>query len=528
MHCLIIDDDIPTIEALVEIIDWHRYGIAKVVTAYNMQHAIKLYEEAVPDLIICDIEMPRGSGIDMIKWVRDERGYEGGFIFFTCHQSFEFAATAISYHADNYLVKPLDKNKLEEALEKSIDKLKQKREMGEYSKLGQSWLKNKDVIENSFWKDILSSSIPSRADIIQGEIVKRELTINAERAYTLLLISIPSSGIEMNWQPSLLLTALSNICSEIMFDRVNHHRVIPYQVDHVFYTAIVVEEGQVEHLKQKSELIIMHCKQYFKCTATCYIGEPLSIAKLAQTKQALEGMDASNIIFRGIVHYQNDPFNYAESGSYMLDVEQFSLLFIQREKLQIINKLRKELEALSEQNRLDSLTLHSIKEDFLQVVYSYLTRNHIQAHRLFVSETAQQLSHHAERSIFDFIKWAHMLTEQTIISVNAAQQSEGVVDKAKRFIQENYMKDLTREDVAASVFLTSDYFSKVFKNETGLTIREYLNEWRINQAKQLLVESSKSISVIAMETGFDSMSYFSTVFKKLTGETPNSYRARHK
>lgn len=79
-----------------------------MLTAHNIQDAKQLFEHGEPDLMICDIEMPRGSGIELIKWAR-ERQYEGGFIFLTCHESFTFASQAISYDADSYLVKPLDK-----------------------------------------------------------------------------------------------------------------------------------------------------------------------------------------------------------------------------------------------------------------------------------------------------------------------------------------------------------------------------------------------------------------------------------
>ncbi|MFD2879752.1 response regulator [Paenibacillus rhizoplanae] len=122
---MLIDDDIPTIEALRGIVNWEEFGITEVLTAHNIQDAKQLFENGDPDLIICDIEMPRGSGIDMIKWARD-RQYEGGFIFLTCHESFTFASKAISYDADSYLVKPLDKQELEAALRKSMDTLKNK------------------------------------------------------------------------------------------------------------------------------------------------------------------------------------------------------------------------------------------------------------------------------------------------------------------------------------------------------------------------------------------------------------------
>lgn len=528
MRCLLIDDDMPTVEALIRIVNWSDFGIHELMTAYNIQDAKQLYEAKRPDIIICDIEMPRGSGLDMIRWVRD-RGYEGSFIFFTCHESFEFASTAISYRADAYLVKPLDKPKLEAAVRKAVDVQKQHRMLDEYSKLGQNWIKNKDWVEKNFWRDVLTAAISPRLDLIQSEIRKRELALTEQGEYVLFLVTVPKSQIGEQWDSSIFLYALSNLGSEVLFQQVNHDRVIPYQTDSTFYNAMILE-GPVdaEQLREKGEQLIRAGGQYLKCTITCYLSEGLSIADLSCAREKLEQLDAANLIFRGKVHRQNEPLAYDTTERYALDMERFELLFVQKEQVQIVNGLKKELETLAAKKKLDPATLHAIREDFLQVVYSLLLRNHIQAHRLFADESIQQMSQQADNSVFDFMKWAQAITTRTIDSIRDAHKAESVVERAKRYIHENFKQELSREDVAAHVYLTGDYLAKVFKSETGLTIKEYLNDCRIHAAKQKLLESQASISEIAMESGFDTLSYFSTVFKKLTGETPIAYRSKHK
>ncbi|WP_339158282.1 helix-turn-helix domain-containing protein [Paenibacillus sp. FSL W8-0186] len=528
MHCLLIDDDIPTIEVLRDMIRWNDFGIMRVSQAHSVQEAKAIFAVEAPDLVICDIEMPRGTGIDMIKWVR-EQGYEGAFIFLTCHESFDFASTAISYNADSYLTKPLDKLKLEAALRKSVESLKRKRMLGEYRKLGLTWLKNKAFVEKSFWKDVLSGTINSRLDLIQVEIRKRDLSLSVEQGYILFLASAQRHDLDQHWDMNVFIYALSNLSSEVMFDQPGHERVITYPTDSRIYTMIVYEARENnDQLHVKAERLNRLCRQYFKCHVTCYISEERSIEELAQAKAELENMDISNLIFRGGIHYERDHFNYNTSERYTLNTRHYAALFVQKEQIQIVNQLKKELEQLTAHNKLDPATLHSIREDFLQVVYSFLAGNQIQAHKLFSDDVAQRLYQRSDGSIFDFMKWAHMITEISIETTKETLRSEGVVERAKRFIHQNFNLDISREDVAACVFLTPDYLAKVFKQETGLTIKEYLNEYRIEQAKRLLIESTASISVIASNTGFDNISYFSTLFKKLTGETPNAYRANHK
>lgn len=307
MRCMLIDDDIPTIEALRGIVNWEEFGITEVLTAHNIQDAKQLFEHGEPDLMICDIEMPRGSGIELIKWAR-ERQYEGGFIFLTCHESFTFASQAISYDADSYLVKPLDKQELEAALRKSMDTLKNKIMLGEYSKLGHAWLKNQDLIERSFWSDVLTATISPRSQLIQSEVQKRELSIPVHAEYRLLLVSVPRSQIEREWDESIFHYALSNLVSEILSSRVGSGRMIAYQVDKVFYNAIIVESpADMQELEVSAGEIIRLSRQYLKCTATCYFSEPAAISRLAQLKTELEQADEANIIFRGSCIYRISP-----------------------------------------------------------------------------------------------------------------------------------------------------------------------------------------------------------------------------
>lgn len=103
-----------------------------------------------------------------------------------------------------------------------------------------------------------------------------------------------------------------------------------------------------------------------------------------------------------------------------------------------------------------------------------------------------------------------------------------LVDEAMRYIQRNYMKPLTLEKVAEFIGYSPSYFSKVFKLETGITFRNYLNQLRIEKSKSLLLSSSASISEICSTVAFEDQSYFCKVFKKFVGVTPDRYRKRER
>jgi two-component system, response regulator YesN len=98
------------------------------------------------------------------------------------------------------------------------------------------------------------------------------------------------------------------------------------------------------------------------------------------------------------------------------------------------------------------------------------------------------------------------------------------IDSAIQFIQMNYGEALTLKEISNQVYLSTSYFSKLFKEETGMTFVEYLSFVRVQKAKGMLRLSSLPIDIIANHTGFSNQSYFSTAFKKVVGKTPSEYK----
>jgi len=99
-----------------------------------------------------------------------------------------------------------------------------------------------------------------------------------------------------------------------------------------------------------------------------------------------------------------------------------------------------------------------------------------------------------------------------------------IIHKAIQYIQKNYSQKITLIDVAQTVYLSPAYFSKIFKEEMGSSFREYLNNYRIEKSMALLLHENIKASSIAFMVGFEDQSYFTKVFKRIVGITPNQYR----
>ncbi len=102
-----------------------------------------------------------------------------------------------------------------------------------------------------------------------------------------------------------------------------------------------------------------------------------------------------------------------------------------------------------------------------------------------------------------------------------------MIFKTISYIKEHYRQKLSLESIANHVYLSKSYLSKIFKEETGMSITNYINQVRVEKSKLFLTDRSYSLVDIANAVGFDDQSYYTKVFKSITGVSPGKYREAH-
>lgn len=122
MKTLLVDDEILAIEGTLSVINWEKLGIHTVFSANSFDEAKTVFETNGVDILICDIEMPQRSGIDLLHWVRENHS-ETEVIFLTAHADFKYAQQAIQLGCLDYLLKPIESEILEKILDKAITKI---------------------------------------------------------------------------------------------------------------------------------------------------------------------------------------------------------------------------------------------------------------------------------------------------------------------------------------------------------------------------------------------------------------------
>lgn len=104
--------------------------------------------------------------------------------------------------------------------------------------------------------------------------------------------------------------------------------------------------------------------------------------------------------------------------------------------------------------------------------------------------------------------------------------TENLIDKAKKYVNENYEKKISLEEMADFLFINPAYFSVVFKKVTGLNFTDYIARIRVEKAKLMLEKSRYLVKDIAIKVGYDDYTYFCKVFKKIENSTPLEYRSK--
>ena len=102
--------------------------------------------------------------------------------------------------------------------------------------------------------------------------------------------------------------------------------------------------------------------------------------------------------------------------------------------------------------------------------------------------------------------------------------SNTVIDAALRYIEQNYMHNITLDSIANTLFVNKFYLCHTFKNITGMSVKQYLIEYRLSLAKKMLIDTNESVSYICTITGFNNTAYFSKTFRESENCSPTQYR----
>jgi len=174
MNLLIVDDEIFAIQGILDSVNWKDLSFDKVMTANSYTQAINIFMEFKVNILLCDIEMPYGSGLDLVEWVKSHYP-DTECIFLTCHDEFEFATQAIKLKCFDYILKPVPPDSLLEMLKRAIGIIEEKQEKQAYQDYGKLYMQN--LSDNSAENTYQSQNSVEKVEVFIKEHISETLTV---------------------------------------------------------------------------------------------------------------------------------------------------------------------------------------------------------------------------------------------------------------------------------------------------------------------------------------------------------------
>lgn len=273
MNVLLVDDDRFVIAALQKGIDWESLGIKQVFTAYDIQKAQEILSDFSIDLLLSDIDMPHGSGLDLLGIIR-EQGNRIPTIFLTNYADFSYAKRALELRSFHYFLKPIDYPELTRIIKKALEESKQ--ETGDL----------KEAL-SALWCDyLLASRITDRAFI--QDITKLLPSLDRNTSFVPALIQI--YGNTDRWEAT---GRIGRILESVLgADYAEFGALLPYQSEQFLLMALIPvlegKDGQQLLRPVISEALSMIRKEISLPTRILLSGEK----KIQELREAVESFES--------------------------------------------------------------------------------------------------------------------------------------------------------------------------------------------------------------------------------------------
>lgn len=537
LSVLIADDEPKIIQLISHLVNWEDYHMEVKYTAKNGSTALQIILEQKPDLVITDIRMPNINGIDLVKQAKSA-GISSYFIIVSGYSDFEYAQQAIKLGVDDYLLKPVSKEDLDNVLINICDKYQvQNNIKAEREQLLSTLSQNKDTLKKHLLFDILTDNDTPLLNATSEELSSEyglNLTGDSICCLAVHIFIQEDSSNESSVDEIKYLTAkiqqdlqsrLDKICKDMicMIDGKDVIFLINYDLN---------QSPQIDNVLYKFHSNILD----YKCI---YPDIRLSVCRGTSTDNLPDFINSYKGCLRGLEYR----FIYTD---YLIPPVQEKASAYKKNAFTENDKkeLHQAIELLSPDNlrtflvRLQPLFSMIIATgDSVYPVLKLLVDSFLyEIHSLNIESVYEKFSTASLLSCLeDYFSFSDVyanLVNNFCEILNECREVKNNTEElpirlARSYIQEHYHESLTLNDVSNVAGFSPTYFSTLFRKFTGSTFMDYLTEVRINNAKSLLLNTTYDIADICIQVGYSDTKYFTKQFKKNTHITPLEFRKLH-
>ncbi|ATW25890.1 response regulator [Candidatus Formimonas warabiya] len=533
LNILIVDDEPLERQGIRLILETYRPGDRIVGEAGDGEEAVRIATAVKPDVVLLDIRMPGLDGMEVARLLRPALP-DTRLVVVSAYGEFNYAKKAVGLGISDYLLKPVDTQEMIKLLDRLDAQVASERESKEEMERLRATLQDvMPLIRVGFVMDLVNGSLTNAE-----EVTNRAKFLNIHQTLRLALhVWIDNLSGHKTYRSELEHQILQKQVGDAIQAAINQWPgalMVPVGSGQ-FVVLLPAEDAEEEQaLREASQKLgeEICCAVRSGTTATVTVGMgrpakgPSGLARshaealaagefrlLYGGDQAIHADDVTTPHDSGILFEQGNEKGMAMAirmGDWERTKQHFLALWTDfpleqklngadvRMKLLEISAMasRAAVEGGVKPEEVTSLNIPSDKE-----INSMNSVALIQEHAL---------------------SWLGELVGR--VRASREFRNASLVEKAVRFVEENYHQELSLEDVAHQVYLSPCYFSRLFKQVKGWSFSEYLTQVRMEEARRLLLNTDCQISEIAARVGYRDARYFSQVFKRNEGCTPISYR----
>ncbi|MFB9278252.1 response regulator [Cohnella cellulosilytica] len=508
----LVDDEELELEMMRDFIRWEDMGIYVAGVGVNGKDAQEKIQAIQPDIVLTDVQMPLMDGLELAKWVSEQYAWMQ-IVFLTGHDEFAYVKSALHVGAVGYLLKPLDLEEISGVMERVKRKCEEAR------------LKNKSlrVTKANLLKELLDEKEAGRRDNLAAGLLALERRASESR-YALALCCV-DRDFSAHAGETGALSRLADAAEDYFRELGLEVAIVRHREDEL---AIFREAGESDATREQWAALGRTIRGRLGLSATIAVGgeyaEPGRIDELYGQVRSLGDerfyLGPGQVIETGDVKpgYSCDTLPPFPEERWLSDLQQSNREEAERKLAEYGGNLRQlrigravvsewaigllaRLEELLHPPGLGGHAAPGKRAALYHAVYDCQTLQGIEA---IIRQAAEQ--------------YMNLLEERS------GDKNAKLVRRVCEIIDRSYHEPITINGLSAQVYLSPNYLRSLFREKTGMTIHDYLTRIRLDKAKEMLADPALKVQDIAQKIGYESASYFISLFLKNQGVTPNEYR----